>query len=65
MSKKKQCEGCTHSPWSCWFSMYNNEGYCPCSECIVKPACSKTCDKFWSWGAGEMKINGEDPYENK
>ncbi len=47
----KHCKGCyaytrtERSP--CSISGYNKKGECPCTTCIIKVMCNKTCDDFF------------------
>lgn len=27
----------------------NEDGSCPCTECIIKPMCSESCEKMSEW----------------
>lgn len=43
-----QCNGC-HDEGSCMIPiMYGKAAMdnCPCKDCVVKPMCSKVCDKW-------------------
>lgn len=45
----KDCKGCSikHGCDMSSFFIHKEQIYkCPCSECLVKPACTKSCDHF-------------------
>jgi hypothetical protein len=50
MNYNDHCEGCCTSfnsqDESCQLSKHNDSGQCPCSTCIVKVMCEKSCDDF-------------------
>ena len=50
------CKGCPTYNYksACSQSEYNKNGECPCCECLIKPMCEITCQKFENW----MRSNG-------
>ena len=37
------CRGCKVNPEICGMISTNNQGICPCIECLVKPMCTDQC----------------------
>jgi hypothetical protein len=58
------CEGCLSYTgcyliaYSCLFDFYNNEGQCPCSNCIVKCMCEVNCEDFNKFKVVSLNMGG-------
>jgi len=55
----EHCKGCSSDSYygngfvgSCKFNGYNDSGQCPCSRCIIKMMCNKTCEAFENFTIG-------------
>jgi hypothetical protein len=48
--RKVPCYGClTLLKYSCKYYIYNINGKCPCTACIIKMICCDECDEFIEW----------------
>ncbi len=43
------CRGCAAIDGIGSCDSYNENGECPCTECIVKTMCLETCEKLRDW----------------
>ena len=66
MKKHKYCDGCgvlfnEIDDEFCDFYKDNEDGDCPCTECIVKPMCYDSCEAFIEWTYNPIIVEGGVP----
>lgn len=51
-----ECEGCYSYSMNqhydndvCSFEQFNENGECPCTECLIKMMCSNGCEEYLGW----------------
>ena len=43
----ESCNGCAAKGRVC--STFNNDGSCPCVNCLIKMMCNNQCEKYDEW----------------